>query len=502
MRIVILGAPGAGKRAQTALMAEKYGLISLTTSELVKKVMAEEGGHGPQLRMLQQAGQPVPEDLLLTLLQERLQQPDMRDGFILNGFPRNLLQALTLDEALAELDQPLDMVLFIQIETDALMERLVGRRTCRSCGATFNIYTNPPVVDDICDLCGGRLHQRADDNEETVSTRLHVFDHLTAALLDHYGKQGKVVRVDGDDQAKQVFGRTSREVEKFLKQRKAAKTDTPQREETTHAPEVIENKVVSQPASKPQPKVKAPSGTRKTSSTSPTAVQKSEAKAQTKKKPATAKKVSKPLARTSGKSTQATAGKTSGTKPGVKKTLKKKKVTAKISKSKKKVVSKSVKRKAASVKKKTKTKTAKATSVKKRLVAKKVLSKKSVSKKKSVKSKASVKKKAVLKKNSKRPVAKKKRVAKPAKKVARTSSVAVKKQKKAVTGKKKPVKKPVTKSKKKVVTQKKVTKKTHKKRVTLPKTAAKKSTKKKVAKKVAAKKRAVKKKTTKRPSRR
>ncbi|MCU7914391.1 MAG: nucleoside monophosphate kinase [Candidatus Thiodiazotropha sp. (ex Gloverina cf. vestifex)] len=440
MRIVILGAPGAGKRAQTALMAEKYGLISLTTSELVKKAMAEEDG--PQLRMLQQAGQMVPEDLLLTLLQERLQQPDMRDGFILNGFPRNLLQALTLDEALAELDQPLDMVLFIQIETDALMERLVGRRTCRSCGATFNIYTNPPVVDDICDLCGGRLHQRADDNEETVSTRLHVFDHLTAALLDHYGKQGKVVRVDGDDQAKQVFGRSSREVEKFFKQRKAAKTDAPQQEETTRAPEVIENKVVSQPASKPQPKVKAPSGTRKTSSTSSTAAKKSKAKAQTKKKPATAKKVSKPVARTTGKSTQATAGKASGTTPGVKKSLKKKKVTAKTSKSKKKVVSKSVKRKAAPVKKKTKT--AKATSVKKRAAVKKAVSKKPVIKKKSVKSKASIKKK--------------------------------------------------------VVTQK-ATKKTRKKRVALPKAVAKKSAKKKVAKKVPTKKRAVKKKTTKRSSR-
>lgn len=220
MRIAILGAPGSGKRTQTGLLAEKYGLTVITTSELVKRAMAEESERGMQLRLLHQGGQPLTDDIILNLLQERLQQPDLQTGFALDGFPRNLLQALTLDELLGELGQPLDLVLLIHIETDALMERLVGRRTCRTCGAIYNIYTNPAVVEDVCDLCGGRLHQRAEYNEETVSSRLHVFDHLTSPLLGHYGKLEKLLRVDGDGEVEEVFARVCGAVEDFLEKRK------------------------------------------------------------------------------------------------------------------------------------------------------------------------------------------------------------------------------------------------------------------------------------------
>ncbi|MEJ2466780.1 MAG: nucleoside monophosphate kinase [Candidatus Thiodiazotropha sp.] len=216
MRIVILGGPGSGKKTQTGLLAEKYGLTVVAAGELVKQALAEESERGEQLRLQQQAGHSVTDDVVLTLLQERLQQPDLENGFILDGYPRNLLQALTLDELLVELATPLDFVLLFEIETDALMERLVGRRTCRSCGAVYNIYTQPTAVDDVCDLCGGRLHQRADDTEETVSSRLHVFDHLTGPLLSHYGKMGKVLRVDGEGEVESVFGRTCEAVESYL----------------------------------------------------------------------------------------------------------------------------------------------------------------------------------------------------------------------------------------------------------------------------------------------
>ncbi|MEJ2694781.1 MAG: nucleoside monophosphate kinase [Candidatus Thiodiazotropha sp.] len=222
MNIVILGGPGSGKKTQTGLLADNYRLTVLAAGELLKQALEEESERGSQLRQQQQAGQQVSDEIMLTLLQEHLRQSDPGNGFILDGFPRNLLQALTLDELLGEVDLSLDFVLLIEIETDALMERLVGRRTCRSCKAVYNVYTHPTAVEDVCDLCGGRLHQRADDTEETVSSRLHVFDHLTAPLLSHYGKQGKVVRVDGEGEVDLVFARTRQAIERFLAERAEA----------------------------------------------------------------------------------------------------------------------------------------------------------------------------------------------------------------------------------------------------------------------------------------
>jgi adenylate kinase len=205
MRIVILGAPGSGKRTQTALVAEKYGLSSVMTGELVKNAVSEQTPLGIEIKELQNAGRVVTEDIVLALLREQLLKRELQAGFILDGFPRNLLQALTLDELMIEIDRPLDLILLIDIETDTLMERLVGRRTCRSCGLLYNIYRNPPVVDGVCDVCGGRLHLRSDDNEETVSNRIHVFDHLISPLITHYEKQEKLVRIDGNGEIDQVF---------------------------------------------------------------------------------------------------------------------------------------------------------------------------------------------------------------------------------------------------------------------------------------------------------
>jgi adenylate kinase len=221
MRIVILGVPGAGKRTQTALLAEWLNLCAVTTGDLLKKAIAQQNQLGLEAKALQDAGRAVTEDIMLGLLREHFLNPALDDGFILDGFPRNLLQALTLDELLYEIGLPLDLVILIDIETDTLMERLVGRRTCTVCGMLYNDYQNPPIVDGLCDICGGRLHQRTDDNEETISNRIHVFDHLIAPLITHYGKSDRLVRVDGNGVVESVFKAIIEVIEQNMGRRNA-----------------------------------------------------------------------------------------------------------------------------------------------------------------------------------------------------------------------------------------------------------------------------------------
>ena len=190
MRIVLLGAPGSGKRTQTKLMVERYGIPPISTGELLKAAVDEASELGQQVRAAMGAGHTVPEELVLELIHERLLKSDARNGFILDGFPRNILQAITLDELLAEIDQPIELVLLIDIETDALMERLVGRRTCLSCGRMYNIFYDPPHMEGRCDECGGRLRHRADDNEEVIGDRLRVYETHTIPVVEFYNEGG------------------------------------------------------------------------------------------------------------------------------------------------------------------------------------------------------------------------------------------------------------------------------------------------------------------------
>jgi adenylate kinase len=207
MRIVLLGAPGSGKRTQTTLMVERYGIPAISTGDLLKTALAEGTVLGQQLKEAMEEGRSITEEVVLELIRERLLQPDARNGFVLDGFPRNILQAITLDELLYEMGLPIELALLIDIETDALMERLVGRRSCRSCGAKYNIYVNPTAVEEVCDLCGGGLRHRADDNEDTVSNRLHVYDHLVSPLIKPYTRQKKLQRIDGFGEIDEVFAR-------------------------------------------------------------------------------------------------------------------------------------------------------------------------------------------------------------------------------------------------------------------------------------------------------
>lgn len=216
MRIVLLGAPGSGKRTQTKLIVEKYCIPAICTGELLKDAVSKGSELGQQVKAAMDAGRSVTEEVVLELIHERLLLPDAQQGFVLDGFPRNILQAITLDELLIEIGQPLELALLIEIETDALMERLVGRRTCRSCGKQYNLYINPTSVEGICDLCGGHLRHRADDNEETISSRLHIYDHLVSPLIKHYSKQQKLKRVEGFGEIDEVFSRICQSVDNHV----------------------------------------------------------------------------------------------------------------------------------------------------------------------------------------------------------------------------------------------------------------------------------------------
>jgi len=200
MRIILLGAPGSGKGIQARKLVEQYGIPQVFTGDLLRAAMKEETALGLRAKEAMDAGNLLPDEVLLGLVRERLTATGASEGFLLNGFPRSTSQALTLDEVLGELARPLDFVLYIDVDPDVLMERLVGRRTCESCARVYNMYTNPPRVDDVCDHCGGQLHHRADDNEETIASRLRVYEHQTAPLVTYYRTQGKLHSVqDADD---------------------------------------------------------------------------------------------------------------------------------------------------------------------------------------------------------------------------------------------------------------------------------------------------------------
>ncbi|MFP4154079.1 MAG: adenylate kinase [Halothiobacillaceae bacterium] len=204
MRIVLLGAPGSGKGTQAKKLIEKYGVVQISTGDLLRAAVAANTELGRKAKEAMDNGQLVSDDIVLGMIRERLAQPDTANGYILDGFPRNETQAVALDEMLAELDQPLQAAIYLEVPFEDLMQRLTGRLTCADCGACFNRYTHPPEQEGVCDCCGGKLIHRSDDNEETVGKRLKVFEAQTAPLVDFYDRQDKLHRVDGRREIDQI----------------------------------------------------------------------------------------------------------------------------------------------------------------------------------------------------------------------------------------------------------------------------------------------------------
>jgi len=208
MRLVLLGAPGSGKGTQAQRLVETHGIPQVSTGDLLRDAVARKTPLGVQAKAAMDAGKLVDDGIVLALLRERLDRPDAARGFILDGYPRNVAQAEALSGLLAEMNQPLDAVVLMDVDTQVLFKRLTGRRTCRRCARVFNVYTNPPPERGGCE--GGRSHdlfQRADDNEATIGSRLEVYDKQTRPLVSYYRRRGLLRKVDAEGELGEVFQR-------------------------------------------------------------------------------------------------------------------------------------------------------------------------------------------------------------------------------------------------------------------------------------------------------
>ncbi len=205
MNLILLGPPGAGKGTQAARMIEKYHIPQISTGDIFRKNIKEGTELGKKAQEYMNKGELVPDDLVIEIATTRLLEDDCKNGFLLDGFPRTVYQAEKLDEFLAKHGKKIDKVLDIAVEKEELMTRLIGRRVCRACGATYHVVNMPPKKEGVCDSCGGELYQRADDNKETVENRIDVYNSQTKPLVDYYEKAGNIAHIDGAIGLENVF---------------------------------------------------------------------------------------------------------------------------------------------------------------------------------------------------------------------------------------------------------------------------------------------------------
>jgi adenylate kinase len=199
--IILLGAPGAGKGTQAVMLAGKLNLVQVASGDLFRQALRDETELGKQAKAFMEKGQLVPDEITIRMVLDRLAAPDTGNGAILDGFPRNLKQAVALDKALEPQHQAIDRVVYIKVAEAELLKRLGGRWICRNCQAPYHEVDNPPKVKGRCDRCGGELYQRADDNIETVKKRLQVYFAETAPLIDYYKKARKLLEINGEGSA-------------------------------------------------------------------------------------------------------------------------------------------------------------------------------------------------------------------------------------------------------------------------------------------------------------
>ena len=205
MYILLMGPPGAGKGTQAANLVNEFAIPHISTGDMFRAAVKEGTELGKQAKACMDAGKLVPDEVTIGIVRERLAKPDCEKGFILDGFPRTVEQADALTGILKEIGLKLTRVLNINVPAAELIERAVGRRICKKCGATYHIKFNPTKVEGICDACGGELFQRADDSEKTMKSRLSVYEAQTKPLIEYYQKAGLYTEVDGRQAIDKVF---------------------------------------------------------------------------------------------------------------------------------------------------------------------------------------------------------------------------------------------------------------------------------------------------------
>lgn len=205
LRLILLGPPGAGKGTQAARIVEKYNIPHISTGDIFRKNIKDGTELGKRAQDYMNKGELVPDDLVIEIAEARIIEEDCKGGFLLDGFPRTVYQAEKFDEFLKEAGTAIDKVLNISVDSEELMQRIIGRRVCKSCGASYHVKNMPPKVEGICDVCGGELYQRHDDTAETVKNRVSVYDAQTRPLVDYYNNTGRLAQIDGEQSQESVF---------------------------------------------------------------------------------------------------------------------------------------------------------------------------------------------------------------------------------------------------------------------------------------------------------
>ena len=205
MKIIMLGAPGAGKGSQASRIANEYHLPHISTGDIFRANLKEETELGKQAKSFMDKGELVPDDITIAMLLNRIHEEDCKNGYILDGFPRTIPQAEALTEALAKEGEKIDLALDVEAPDDLIIKRMGGRRTCPNCSAIYHIETLKPKKEGICDLCGAKLMQRKDDNEETVKNRLKIYHEMTEPLIFYYKKENVLEEIDGTENLDKVF---------------------------------------------------------------------------------------------------------------------------------------------------------------------------------------------------------------------------------------------------------------------------------------------------------
>ncbi len=204
MKLILLGAPGAGKGTVAKLLTKMDGSVQISTGDILRAAVAAGTELGKKAEAAMKAGDLVSDDLIMGIMRERLKEDDCKSGYLLDGFPRTIPQAEALTELLADMGEQLDAVVNIDVPRDVILDRLTTRRTCQDCGEIYNVKSNPPKEDGKCDKCGGAVVQRDDETEEAINNRLDVYNKMTAPLADFYEKEGSLLTVEATSSEKVI----------------------------------------------------------------------------------------------------------------------------------------------------------------------------------------------------------------------------------------------------------------------------------------------------------